>query len=79
MNQKESTVQLRILEAAPGHWLHRKEEPESEAYFTHRVYLGIHDSPDNYTEITDERYAAIMEERKRAEEPEATDDSEINL
>lgn len=57
---------VRVLEATPGHKLHRKSESVDTAYFTDRVYLGSGDSPDNYTEIADaEAEAEIM--RREAE------------
>lgn len=48
---------LRILTADPGHLLHRNDEPTR---FTSQVYLGLHDTPSNYTELTESQAAAIM-------------------
>lgn len=67
MECRTKNVAVRVLEATPGHKLHRKSESVDTAYFTDRVYLGVGDSPDNYTEIADvEAQAEIM--RREAED-----------
>ncbi len=75
MECKTTTVDLRVLEATPGHRLYRKDEPLETAYFTGRVYLGTGDSADNYAEITEEK-AAAMEAARAEKEAVGTDEPE---
>lgn len=65
METKTKTVDLRVVEATPGHLLYRSGEPLETAYFAPRVYLGSGDSPDNYAEIPEEEAQAEMERRRR--------------
>lgn len=65
MECKTQTVEMRVVEATPGHLLHRKDEPLETAYFTPKVYLGTGDSPENYVEIPEEEAQAEMRLRER--------------
>lgn len=64
MECRTRNVAVRVLEATPGHKLHRKSESIDTAYFTDRVYLGSGDSPDNYTEIPDSAVEAEIMRRE---------------
>lgn len=44
---------LRILEPAQG--MHLKSKSRNDIY-EGKIYLGVNDSPDNYTEVTEEEY-----------------------
>lgn len=68
MEIKKQTVEVRVLDATPGHMLYRKEEPVESAYFAARVYLGVGDSPENYAEISEAEAKAEMERREREKE-----------
>lgn len=65
MEIKKQTVEVRVLDATPGHMLYRKDEPIESEYFANRVYLGIGDSPDNYTEIPEPEAKTEMERREK--------------
>lgn len=65
MEIKKQTVEVRVLDATPGHMLYRKDEPIESEYFANRVYLGIGDSPDNYTEIPEAEAKTEMERREK--------------
>lgn len=65
MEIKKQTVEVRVLDATPGHLLYRKDEPIESAYFAPRVYLGVGDSPENYTEIPEAEAKAEMERREK--------------
>lgn len=65
MEIKKQTVEVRVLDATPGHMLYRKDEPIKSAYFAKRVYLGVGDSPENYAEIPEAEAKAEMERRER--------------
>lgn len=65
MEIKKQTVEVRVLDATPGHMLYRKDEPVESAYFAKRVYLGVGDSPENYTEIPEAEAKAVMERREK--------------
>lgn len=65
MEIKKQTVEVRVLDATPGHLLYRKDEPIESAYFAPRVYLGVGDSPDNYAEIPEQEAMAEMERREK--------------
>lgn len=54
-----------MLDATPGHMLYRKDEPIESAYFAKRVYLGVGDSPENYTEIPEAEAKAEVERREK--------------
>ena len=69
MEIKKQTVEVRVLDATPGHMLYRKDEPIKSAYFAPRVYLGVGDSPENYAEIP-EAEAKVEMERREKEAPE---------
>ena len=64
MECKTKNVAVRVLEATPGHKLHRKSESLDSAYFTDRVYLGAGDSPDNYTEVSEAEAQAEIRRRE---------------
>ncbi len=64
MECKTKTVEVRVLDATPGHLLRRSGEPIESAYFTPRVYLGVNDSPDNYTEVSEAEAAAEIRRRE---------------
>lgn len=68
MEIKKQTVEVRVLDATPGHMLYHKGEPIESAYFAPRVYLGVGDSPDNYTEISEAEAKAEMERREKEKE-----------
>lgn len=65
MEIKKQTVEVRVLDATPGHMLYRKDEPVESAYFAKRVYLGVGDSPENYAEIPEAEAKAEMERREK--------------
>lgn len=65
MEIKKQTVEVRVLDATPGHRLYRKDEPIESAYFAPRVYLGVGDSPENYAEILEAEAKAEMERREK--------------
>lgn len=65
MEIKKQTVEVRVLDATSGHILYRKDEPIESAYFAPRVYLGVGDSPENYTEIPEAEAKAEMERREK--------------
>jgi hypothetical protein len=77
MECKTKNVAVRVLEATPGHKLHRKSESLDSAYFTDRVYLGAGDSPDNYTEVSEAEAAAEIR-RREAEAAAAGSDPEAD-
>lgn len=65
MEIKKQTVEVRVLDATPGHMLYRKDEPLESAYFAPRVYLGVGDSPENYAEIPETEAKAELERREK--------------
>lgn len=65
MEIKKQTVEVRVLDATPGHMLYRKDEPIESAYFAPKVYLGVGDSPENYAEIREAEAKAEMERREK--------------
>ena len=65
MEIKKQTVEVRVLDATPGHRLYRKDEPIESAYFAPRVYLSVGDSPENYAEIPEQEAQAEMQRRER--------------
>lgn len=65
MEIKTKTVDLRVIEATPGHLLCRAGEPLETAYFAPKVYLGTGDSPENYVEISEDDAKAEMLRRER--------------
>ena len=65
MEIKKQTVEVRVLDATPGHMLYRKDEPIESAYFAPRVYLGVGDSPENYKEIPEAEAKAETERREK--------------
>lgn len=65
MEIKKKTVEVRVLDATPGHMLYRKDEPIESAYFAPRVYLGVGDSPENYSEIPEAEAKAEVERREK--------------
>lgn len=65
MEIKKQTVEVRVLDATPGHMLYRKDEPIESAYFAPKVYLGVGDSPENYAEILEAEAKAEMERREK--------------
>lgn len=66
MEIKTKTVDLRVIEATPGHLLYRSGEPLETAYFAPKVYLGTGDSPENYVEISEDEAKAEMLRREAA-------------
>lgn len=52
-----------ILEATEGMYITNLDN----TIVSKRIYLGKHDSPSNYHEITDEEGKKILEERRIAE------------
>lgn len=57
MTTQTKTVKLRILKADEGKVLTNGEDFSSVGG---EVYLGVNDSPDNWHEITEEEYNAII-------------------
>lgn len=53
-------AELRTLTASEGKVL------TDEDIYSKEIYLGIHDSPDRYYEITDEEYAEILKAEEEA-------------
>lgn len=60
----QETIELRKLTAAEGMTLY------NGTAFGKEVYLGKHDSPDNWHEITDEKAEAIRQEQEKISEVE---------
>lgn len=59
---KQSNYTVQILEPTNG-WLTQKENVEIQnRVFSKKVFLAINDSIDNWTEITEEEYAAYQVE-----------------
>ena len=54
VSMTETKIELRKLSAADGMVL-----TDGDIYGK-EIYLGIHDSPNNYHEISDEEYAEIL-------------------
>lgn len=66
MQIETKTVELRVLTATEGAVL-----TDGEVYSSvgGQVYLGVNDSPENWYEITEEEYNAIVAEQEtQAEE-----------
>lgn len=59
---KITSIELRKLTPTDGMILTNGET------FSKEVYLGENDSPDNWHEITEEEYTAILAEREKANE-----------
>lgn len=57
-----TTIELKKITASKGMVL-----TNGETYST-EVYLGVNDSPDNWHEITEEEYNAILEAEKELAE-----------
>lgn len=55
----ETQIILRKLTASEGHTL-----TNGEAYGK-EIYLGMNDAPENWHEITDEEYAAIVADQEK--------------
>ena len=60
---RETTITVRRLDPAEGYVLTNGRD-----YFPDGFYLGKYDSADNWYEITDAEYAAIVAEIENAEE-----------
>lgn len=60
----ETTIEIKKLTATDGHVL-----TNGEAYGK-EIYLGKFDSPENWSEITEEEYEAVLAEQERQEEEE---------
>ena len=60
-------VSLRVLEAAEGHYIVRRDEDPATAHYAERVYLGSGDSPDNYREASADEYHRVMAAREAAQ------------
>lgn len=58
----QTTITLRKLTADAGHVL-----TNGEAYGK-EIYLGKNDSPENWQELTDEQYGALLIEKAEKEE-----------
>lgn len=59
---KQSNYTVQIIEPTNG-WLTQKENVEIQnRVFSKKVFLAINDSIDNWTEITEEEYAAYQVE-----------------
>lgn len=59
---KQSNYTVQILEPTNG-WLTQKENVEIQnRVFSKKVFLAVNDSIDNWTEITEEEYAAYQVE-----------------
>ena len=59
---KQSNYTVIILEPMEG-WLTQKENVEIQnRVFSKKVFLAVNDSIDNWTEITEEEYAAYQVE-----------------
>lgn len=68
----------RRLTPTEGLWLTQKEvAEETNRIFSQLMYLGVNDSPDNYTEWTQEQYDAWQEEYHPAPEPEVETTDEL--
>lgn len=62
--------QTRRLTPAEGLWLTQKEiAEEAKRGFSQLMYLGINDTPDNYTEWTQEQWQEWQDEYNPAPEP----------
>lgn len=67
METRTTQVKLNVLTASEGHYLYKKTNDLSSAYFTCKVYLGTGDTADNYDEITDADYEREMKRREEAD------------
>lgn len=71
---KTGELKITVLTPAAGCWLTPVEEPADgyDREFCEIVYLGAHDSADNWREVTDAERAELIKaaEQKRAESPE---------
>lgn len=61
MQHETKTVELNILTADNGMVL---TDGETYSSVGGQVYLGCNDNPDNWHEITEEEYNAIMEKQE---------------
>lgn len=59
----------RVLEAAEGHYIVRRDDDPATAHYAPRVYLGSGDSPDNYREASADEYRRVMAAREAAQPP----------
>jgi hypothetical protein len=71
MELKTKTVKLRILTAAKNMIL---TNDESYSSVGGTVYLGVNDSPDNWHEITEEEYNAIIAAQEAEAEAQLIDE-----
>ena len=69
-------VSLRVLEAAEGHYIVRRDEDPATAHYAERVYLGSGDSADNYREVTADEYHRAMAAREAAQAPTEPEDAQ---
>lgn len=60
-------VTMRVLEAAEGHYIVRRDDDPATAHYAERVYLGSGDSPDNYREASADEYRRVMAAREAAQ------------
>lgn len=60
---------MRVLEAAEGHYIVRRDDDPATAHYAERVYLGSGDSPDNYREASADEYHRVMAAREAAQPP----------
>lgn len=68
MKIQTKTVELRILTASKGKVL---TDGETFSSVGGVVYLGVNDSPDNWHEITEAEYNAIIAEQEAQAEAES--------
>ena len=58
---KHTTYTTRVIKPEEGFYLTQSEEVEViNRFFSKEIYLAVNDSPDNYTEITEEEANIIM-------------------
>lgn len=73
MKLQTKTVELRILTASKGKVL---TNGESFSSVGGEVYLGVNDNPDNWHEITETEYNAIIAEQEAQAEAASIDSVE---
>ena len=71
---KHTTYTTRVIKPEEGFYLTQSEEVEViNRFFSKEIYLAVNDSPDNYTEITEEEANIIMAQQEELRKLEESD------